>query len=194
MLSAFPAGVPVVCDMSSNILSRKVDVSRYALIFAGAQKNIGPAGLTIVIIRKDILGKVSRPIPIMLDYSIHLKADSMYNTPPTYGIYISGLVFEHMLAEGRVEGAEKMAREKSGLVYDAIKRRPGMYTCPVEEAYRSRMNIVWRVLKDGKPCQEAENAFIKKAEVLGMVQLKGHRSVGGIRASVYNALGIGMLT
>jgi phosphoserine aminotransferase len=192
MLDAFPPGVPVVCDMSSNILSRKIDVSRYACIFAGAQKNIGPAGLTIVIIRKDILGKVSRPIPVMLDYSIAVKNDSLYNTPPTYGIYISGLVFEHLESEGGVEGAETRAREKSGLVYEAIKRRPDVFVCPVVKKYQSRMNIVFRMLKDGKPSEEAENEFIRLSEGLGMVQLKGHRSVGGIRASVYNALGIGM--
>ncbi|KAJ3295922.1 hypothetical protein HK104_002191 [Borealophlyctis nickersoniae] len=188
---SLPPNVPVVCDMSSNILSRKVDISRYGLIFAGAQKNIGPAGVTLVIIRDDLIGTRVNPdltIPLMLDYKVCNDNGSMYNTPPTYSIYIAGLVFEWLLGLGGISGMEELNRKKSGRLYEAIDGSNGFYKCPVQPAYRSRMNIPFRIYKGGQPSKELEAEFLKLAEGEGMVQLKGHRSVGGIRASVYNAM------
>ncbi|KAL3900715.1 MAG: hypothetical protein SGCHY_001149 [Lobulomycetales sp.] len=195
MLDSFPAGVPVVCDMSSNILSRKIPVSRYGCIFAGAQKNIGPAGVTIVIIRRSLLrpessaAQTNRLIPSALDYTKMATANSLLNTPPTYAIYISGLVFSDLLVNGGVEGAEARADVKSRAVYEAIQRRSRIYSCPVVKRFQSRMNIPFRVVNaEGAVDEALEAAFLKEAEARGMKGLKGHRSVGGIRASIYNAV------
>ena len=174
--------VPLICDMSSNILSRPVDVSRYGLIYAGAQKNIGPAGLTIVIIREDLIGLASPPA--MLDYATHAKADSMYNTPPTYGIYIAGLVFKHLLETGGVAAAEERNIVKADLLYGHIDASD-FYANPVEPADRSRMNVPFTLAESG-----LDAAFLAGATERGLVQLKGHRSVGGMRASLYNAMPI----
>jgi phosphoserine aminotransferase len=172
--------VPLICDMSSNILSRPVDVSRYGLIYAGAQKNIGPAGLTIVIIREDLIGLASPPA--MLDYATHAKADSMYNTPPTYGIYIAGLVFQHLLESGGVAAAEERNRAKASLLYDRIDTSD-FYANPVAVPDRSRMNVPFTLADPS-----LDGAFLAGATERGLVQLKGHRSVGGMRASLYNAM------
>lgn len=174
--------VPLISDMSSNILSRPVDVSRYGLIYAGAQKNIGPAGLTIVIIREDLLGLASPPA--MLDYATHAKSDSMYNTPPTYGIYVAGLVFSHLLETGGVAAAEDRNRAKAQLLYDRIDGSD-FYANPVQPADRSRMNVPFTLADPG-----LDAAFLAGAEERGLIQLKGHRSVGGMRASIYNAMPI----
>ncbi|KAJ3412537.1 hypothetical protein HDV05_000618 [Chytridiales sp. JEL 0842] len=187
-----PKDVPIVCDMSSNILSKPIDVSRFGCIFAGAQKNMGPSGVTVVIIREDLIGtrkNASLKVPVMLDYKTFADNKSMYNTPPTFSIYICGLVFKWLLND--VGGLEKMAeinKRKSGAIYDAIKDSNGFYHCPVNENVRSRMNIPFRIMKDGEPSKELEAEFVKSAEKRGMVQLPGHRSVGGMRASLYNAL------
>lgn len=175
--------VPLVADMSSNILSRVYDVSQFGLIYAGAQKNIGPAGLCIVIVREDLLGKVAANTPTMLDYKIHADNGSMYNTPPTYGIYMAGLVFQWLKRNGGVAAMEKINIAKARLLYDAIDASKGFYRCPVALSDRSRMNVPFST-RDA--ATDAE--FIKQAEVLGMLQLKGHKLAGGMRASIYNAM------
>ncbi len=174
--------VPLVADMSSNILSRRIDVSRFGLIYAGAQKNIGPAGLTIVIVREDLIGNPVAGIPAMLDYKIHADNDSMYNTPPTYAIYIAGLVFKWLKQTGGLEAMEKRNIEKANLLYDYLDKS-GFFVSPVALENRSRMNVPF-TLKD--PSRDEE--FLKGAKARNMVQLKGHRSVGGMRASIYNAM------
>ncbi len=174
--------VPLVCDMSSNILSRPVDVSKFGLIYAGAQKNIGPAGLTIVIVRDDLIGKAVPTPPPMLDYKTHADADSMYNTPPTYGIYIAGLIFQWLKRNGGIAAMERKNIEKANLLYSYLDTTD-FYRNPVAKSDRSRMNVPF-MLKD--PGLDEE--FLKGAKLRGMVQLKGHRLVGGMRASIYNAM------
>jgi phosphoserine aminotransferase len=169
--------------MSSNILSRPIDVSKYGLIYAGAQKNIGPAGLTIVIVREDLIGNVVAGTPTMLDYKTHADNDSMYNTPPTYGIYIAGLVFQMLKRNGGIAAMEQANIAKANLLYAAIDASNAFYNCPVALDNRSRMNIPF-TLKDAA----LDGAFVKQAEARGLMQLKGHRSVGGMRASIYNAM------
>jgi len=175
--------VPLVADMSSNILSRPVDVSKFGLIYAGAQKNIGPAGLTVVIVRDDLVGHADPRLPTMLDYKIHADSDSMYNTPPTYAIYIAGLVFQWLKKNGGVAAMEKTNIAKANLLYGAIDASNGFYKCPVNKADRSRMNVPF-TLKDAG----LDGDFLKQADARGLLQLKGHRSVGGMRASIYNAM------
>jgi phosphoserine aminotransferase len=174
--------VPLVCDMSSNILSRVIDVSKFGLIYAGAQKNIGPAGLTIVIVRDDLVGKAVPTPPAMLNYQTHVEAESMYNTPPTYAIYIAGLVFQWLKKNGGIAAMEQKNIEKANLLYDYLETTD-FYRNPVAKADRSRMNVPF-TLKDAGLDEE----FLKGAKAKGMVQLKGHRSVGGMRASIYNAM------
>jgi phosphoserine aminotransferase len=174
--------VPLVADMSSQILSRPLDVSRFGVIYAGAQKNIGPAGLTIVIIRKDLLGHAHPGTPTMLDYSTHAKAGSMYNTPPTYGVYIAGLVFRWLLERGGLVATEQRNIAKSQLLYDYLDGSD-FYLNPVEPADRSRMNVTFRLVD---PTLDGE--FLAGAAKRDLVELKGHRSVGGMRASLYNAM------
>ena len=177
--------VPLVADMSSNILSRPYDVSKFGLIYAGAQKNIGPAGFAVVIVREDLLGHAAPGTPTMLDYKVHADADSMYNTPPTYGIYMAGLVFQWLKKQGGVAAMEQLNIKKAALLYDAIDASGGFYNCPVNRADRSRMNVPF-TLKDAA----LDDGFLKQAEARGLLQLKGHRSVGGMRASIYNAMPI----
>jgi phosphoserine aminotransferase len=174
--------VPLMADMSSNILSRPYDVSKFGLIYAGAQKNIGPAGVAVVIVREDLLGKAAASTPTMLDYKIHADADSMYNTPPTYGIYVAGLVFQWLKKNGGVAAMETINIAKAKLLYGAIDASKGFYHCPVALPDRSRMNVPF-TLKD----TSLDGEFLKQAEARGLLQLKGHRSVGGMRASIYNA-------
>lgn len=175
-------GVPLVADMSSHILSRPIDVSRYGLIYAGAQKNIGPAGLVIVIIREDLIGRAPAGTASMLDYKVMADNGSMYNTPPTYSVYIAGLVFEWLQRQGGLAGIEKHNREKAALLYDVLDRG-GLYASPVDKADRSLMNVPFR-LRDEK----LDEPFLKEAKTSSLLQLKGHRSVGGMRASIYNAM------
>ncbi|MDR3221677.1 MAG: 3-phosphoserine/phosphohydroxythreonine transaminase [Candidatus Accumulibacter sp.] len=175
-------GVPLVSDMSSTILSRPVDVSKYGLIYAGAQKNIGPAGLTIVIVREDLLGQTVAGTPMMMDYKIQADNDSMYNTPPTYAVYIAGLVFKLLKAKGGLTAMEKFNRAKARILYDALDAS-GFFNSPVALENRSLMNIPF-TLKN----PELDEEFLKGAKARGMIQLKGHRSVGGMRASIYNAM------
>ncbi|MDO8811049.1 MAG: 3-phosphoserine/phosphohydroxythreonine transaminase, partial [Gallionella sp.] len=181
-----PGSVPLVADMSSNILSRPVDVSKYGLIYAGAQKNIGPAGLTIVIVRDDLIGQPLAGTPTMLDYKTHAENDSMYNTPPTYGVYIAGLVFQLLKKNGGIAAMEQVNIAKAKLLYAAIDASNGFYSCPVALSDRSRMNVPF-TLKDAN----LDGDFLKQADARGLLQLKGHRSVGGMRASIYNAMPLG---
>jgi phosphoserine aminotransferase len=174
--------VPLVADASSHILSRPMDVSRYALIYAGAQKNIGPAGLTIVIVRDDLVGHASAITPTVFDYKVQAENDSMYNTPPTYGIYIAGLVFEWLKALGGVAKMEEINIAKANLIYDYLDQTE-FYHSPVAKEDRSRMNIPFTLRNDA-----LDDAFLEEAERQGLTQLKGHRSVGGMRASIYNAM------
>ncbi len=176
--------VPLVADMSSNILSRPIDVAKYGLIYGGAQKNIGPAGLTIVIVRDDLLGKALPVTPSAFDYAQQAANDSMLNTPPTYAIYIAGLVFKWIKAQGGLAGMEAHNRTKAALLYDYLDATE-FYSNPVAKSDRSLMNVPFK-LKDAS----LDEAFLKGAQAKGMLQLKGHRSVGGMRASIYNAMPI----
>ena len=177
-------GVPLVADASSHILSRPMDVSKYGLVFGGAQKNIGPAGLTIVIVREDLLEQAHAHCPSAFEYRTVAEHDSMYNTPPTYAIYIAGLVLNWIKAQGGLAGIEARNLAKAQLLYGAIDAS-GIYSNLVDPACRSRMNVPF-TLHD----KSLEAAFLKGAQERGMVQLKGHRSVGGMRASIYNAMPI----
>ena len=174
--------VPLVADMSSSILSRPVDVSKYGLIYGGAQKNIGPAGLTIVIVRDDLLGQALPCTPTAFDYQVVADNDSMYNTPPTYAIYIAGLVFKWIKAQGGLAGMEAHNRRKAAVLYDYLDST-GFYRAPVAQGCRSLMNVPF-FLHD----PALDGAFLQGAEAAGLVQLKGHRVVGGMRASIYNAM------
>ncbi len=175
--------VPLVADMSSTILSGPIDVDKYGIIYAGAQKNIGPAGLTIVIVREDLVGLAGPSTPAMMDYGIHAKAESMYNTPPTYAWYIAGLVFDWLLKNGGLTAMAEINERKAGALYDCIDNSGGFYSNPVDKPYRSLMNVPF-VMADSN--LDAE--FLTGAAEAGLVQLKGHRSVGGMRASIYNAM------
>lgn len=173
---------PLVCDMSSNILSQEYDVSKFGIIYAGAQKNIGPAGLTIVIIRDDLAMNPLDITPTMFRYATHIKGESMFNTPPTYAIYLAGLVFEWMLEKGGVKAMEKINREKAAILYDFLDRSE-LFSSTVEGKHRSIMNVPFVL-----PSEELNDKFIKGAGMEGLKTLKGHRSVGGMRASIYNAM------
>jgi phosphoserine aminotransferase len=179
------AGVPVVADMSSHILSRPMDVSKYGLIYAGAQKNIGPAGLVIVIVREDLLGKAAPTTPTVMDFSVMAENGSMLNTPPTFGIYLAGLIFKHLLAEGGVAAVEAANMAKARRLYDAIDGSGGFYRNPVAVDCRSRMNVPF-TLADGA----LDAAFLAAAAERRLEGLKGHKSVGGMRASIYNAMSL----
>ncbi|HUN93155.1 MAG TPA: 3-phosphoserine/phosphohydroxythreonine transaminase [Burkholderiaceae bacterium] len=176
--------VPLVADMSSHIMSRPVDVARYGVIYAGAQKNIGPAGLTLVIVRDDLLGRALPITPSAFNWKEQAEADSMLNTPPTWAIYVAGLVFEWQLAQGGLAAIEARNIEKAKLLYDYLDSTM-FYVNPVDRAARSRMNVPFRLRDD-----RLDEVFLKGAREHGMVQLKGHRSVGGMRASIYNAMPI----
>jgi phosphoserine aminotransferase len=174
--------VPLVADMSSTILSRPIDVSKFGVIYAGAQKNIGPAGLTIVIVRDDLIGETLKGTPTMFDYKIHADNESMYNTPATFAMYTAGLVFKWLKARGGLAAMEKTNREKANMLYDALDATD-FYNSPVAKDNRSLMNVPF-TLKDAA----LDEAFLKAAKERGLIQLKGHRSVGGMRASIYNAM------
>jgi phosphoserine aminotransferase len=185
-LSAAPdvGGQVLVSDVSSMILSRPMDVSKYGLIFGGAQKNIGPAGLTIVIVREDLLGSALAYTPDVFNYAVQSKADSMYNTPPTYAIYIAGLVFEWLKKRGGLPAMEAHNAAKAALLYDALDASR-FYATKVQKAFRSRMNVPFFL-----PDEKLYSPFLAGADERGLLQLKGHRSVGGLRASIYNAMPI----
>jgi phosphoserine aminotransferase len=174
--------VPLVADMSSTILSRPIDVSRYGIVYAGAQKNIGPAGLTVVIIRDDLLDKAGDDVPAMLNYKTHVENDSMYNTPPTYAWYVAGLVFQWIKRKGGLSVMAEINLRKADKLYAAIDNSP-FYQNPVEHGSRSWMNVPFTLAN-----AELDPMFLLQAKEAGLVTLKGHRSVGGMRASIYNAM------
>ena len=174
--------IPLVADMSSTILSRPIDVSRFGIIYAGAQKNIGPAGLTVVILREDLIGDAGETVPEMLNYQIHADNESMYNTPPTYGWYLAGLVFDWIKKQGGLAAIAEINQRKANKLYAAIDNSD-FYANPVEPHCRSWMNVPF-TLADA----ELDAAFLAGAKEAGLVTLKGHRSVGGMRASIYNAM------
>ena len=176
--------VPLVADMSSHILSRPVDVAKYGLIYGGAQKNIGPAGLTLVIVRDDLIGQAAAFTPSAFDYKQQAEAGSMFNTPPTYAIYIAGLVLKWLKAQGGLVEIEQRNIAKAGLLYDYLDRSK-FFVSPVEPRDRSRMNVPFKLRNEA-----LDEAFLEGAKARGMVQLKGHRVVGGMRASIYNAMPI----
>jgi phosphoserine aminotransferase len=180
-------GAPLVADMSSDIASRAIDVKKFGLIFAGAQKNLGPSGVTVVIVRKDLAERADKNLPTVLQYRTAIKERSLYNTPPTFAIYILGLVMEWMEEEGGLSAIEKRNEAKAKVLYDTIDSSTGYYSSPIEKASRSRMNVVFRVAQGN---ENIEKQFAKEADAAGLVGTPGHRSVGGMRVSLYNAVGI----
>jgi phosphoserine aminotransferase len=175
--------VPLVADMSSDIMWKPTDVTKFGLIYAGAQKNLGPSGVTLVIVRKDLVESGRTDIPKIFRYSTHAGDNSLYNTPPTFGIYLLRNVLAEVKAQGGLVAMEKLNRQKAKLLYDAIDGRPDLYKCPVAADSRSVMNVVWNLQNEAQ-----ETAFVSAATKAGLVGLKGHRSVGGVRASIYNAV------
>jgi len=176
-------GVPMVVDMSSDILSRAIDVGKFGLIYAGAQKNLGPAGVSIVIVRNELLDRSPKNLGSYLSYAIHAKADSLYNTPPVFPIWGMKLVLEGVKRQGGVDAVARRNTRKAAKLYEAIDTSGGFYHCPVNKNARSDMNVVWRLRNEALEVQ-----FIEDAANAGLIGLKGHRSVGGCRASIYNAL------
>ena len=174
--------IPLVADMSSNILSEEIDVTKFGIIWAGAQKNVGPAGVTIVIIREDLLGHADPSVPTYLDYKVHADNDSMYNTPPCFSLYVAGEVFKHLLATGGIAAKEAANKPKAALLYDFIDNSK-MFNAPVAKEDRSLMNVEF-VTGDA----DLDKKFIAEAKEAGFVNLAGHRSIGGMRASIYNAM------
>jgi len=175
--------VPLVCDMSSDFVSRPIPVEKFSLIYAGAQKNAGPAGTSIVIIRDDLLERCSGDLTSYLSYPTHAAKNSMYNTPPVFAIYMLNKTLSWLEKQGGLLAAQERAKTRADLIYQTIAQYPDFYHCPVDPAARSQMNIVFRL-----PNEELERRFVAEAEEAGMYGLKGHRSVGGCRASVYNAM------
>ena len=178
-------GVPLVADMSSHILSRPVNVEKFGLIYAGAQKNIGPSGLTLVVVHRDLLGMAPLNIPTVMDYAVMAENGSMLNTPPTFGIYVAGLVFQWLKRQGGLSGIATVNAEKARILYSAIDDSEGFYTNPVDPDCRSAMNVPF-ILANA----DLDGAFLAEAKAAGVLGLKGHKSVGGMRASIYNAVSL----
>ncbi|WP_097461883.1 3-phosphoserine/phosphohydroxythreonine transaminase [Mangrovitalea sediminis] len=176
------SSVPLVADMSSSILSRPIDVSRFGLIYAGAQKNIGPSGLTLVIVRRDLLGRARPETPTMMNYEVAAENESMFNTPPTFAWYLSGLIFKWLKKQGGLSAMEAINRSKADKLYQAIDDSD-FYANPIEPRFRSWMNVPFTLADDA-----LNKPFLQQAEARGLINLKGHRSVGGMRASIYNAM------
>jgi phosphoserine aminotransferase len=176
--------VPIVCDMSSDIFSRPLDMEKFSLIYAGAQKNMGPAGTTLVIVRKDILGKVQRQIPSMLDYNTHIAKGSMFNTPPAYPIYVCMLTLRWIKANGGLEAMQRKNKSKAKLLYDEIDRN-SLFVGYTEKKDRSLMNVTFNMVAGH---EDKADAFVAACDAAGCMGVKGHRSVGGFRASIYNAM------
>ncbi|HTJ83399.1 MAG TPA: 3-phosphoserine/phosphohydroxythreonine transaminase [Polyangiaceae bacterium] len=184
--ATFPeVSTPLVCDMSSDILGRRIDVSKFALIYAGAQKNIGPSGVTVVIVKKDVVASARKDIPVIFRYETAAKNKSLYNTPPTFGIYLMRNVLAYWKEQGGLAAVEARNAKKAKTLYDALDASSDYYVAPVEKGSRSAMNVVFRL-----PSEELDKKFVKTAELAGMVGLAGHRSTGGIRASLYNAVSV----
>ncbi|MSP63923.1 MAG: 3-phosphoserine/phosphohydroxythreonine transaminase [Myxococcales bacterium] len=187
----FPAtgAVPLVADMSSDFLWRRIEVSKFAFIYAGAQKNIGPSGIVVAVARKDFVASGRKDIPKIFQYRVHAENNSLYNTPPTFGVYLVRNVLAWQKSVGGLDQIERWNREKAGLLYGAIDGRPDFFRCPVERASRSVMNVVFRL-----PSEALEEKFVSEAKKRRMIGLKGHRSVGGIRVSLYNAATVEWVT
>jgi phosphoserine aminotransferase len=179
-----PSGVPLVCDASSDFLSRPLPVEKYAVLYAGAQKNLGPAGVTVVVVRRELLGRVPAGLPALLDYKLLAENGSLYNTPPCFAIYVVGLVLRWIADLGGLAEIERRNAAKAALLYQAIDESGGFYRGHAQPGSRSRMNVTFRL-----PSEELEKAFVKESTAAGLDGLKGHRSVGGLRASLYNAVG-----
>jgi phosphoserine aminotransferase len=183
-MASFPqVEVPLVADMSSDYVSRRVPWERFDLVYGGAQKNLGPAGLAVVVVRRDAVAEPARPLGSYLRYDVHAGARSLLNTPPMFAIYLMGKVLAWIADLGGIDAMEERALRRSGLVYDTIDASDGFYRSPVEQGDRSLMNVVFRT-----PSEDLDAAFLKGAEGEGLVNLKGHRSIGGVRASIYNAM------
>jgi len=186
--------VPLVADMSSDIASRFIHVKRYGLIFAGAQKNLGPSGVTVVILRKDLTERASKNLPTLLQYRTHTKEKSLYHTPPTFAVYVVGLVLEWMESLGGIPAIEKRNEAKAKLLYETIEASGGFYRCPVETSSRSKMNVIFRIAggdgrsKAAADMEAIEKQFAQEAATAGLAGTPGHRSVGGMRISLYNAV------
>jgi phosphoserine aminotransferase len=180
-----PSEVPLVCDMSSNFMDKVIDVKKFGLIYAGAQKNLGPAGVTVVIVREDLINRVPENAPTMLKYKTHVEKDSLYNTCPCFSIYFCELVLEHLKALGGVPAMEKQNRKKAKLVYDIIDKSNGFYKGVAKPDSRSLMNITFNLATP-----ELEAKCVDEAKKEGLIGLKGHRDVGGMRASLYNAMSL----
>lgn len=182
---SFPAtgGIPLIGDMSSDILSRRFDASQFSLIYAGAQKNLGPSGVTLVILKEELMDSFSSSIPTMLRYETYIKNDSLYNTPPVYSVYMMNLVLKWIRASGGIDAVDQLNRDKTALIYDTIDNSAGFYEGLAETQARSLMNITFKLANE-----ELEKKFVQEAEANGFVGLKGHRSVGHLRASTYNAV------
>jgi phosphoserine aminotransferase len=178
-----PGRTPMISDMSSDILSRAIPAERFALIYAGAQKNLGPAGLAVVIISDELVQRCPETLPSYLSYRTHAEGNSLYNTPPVFAVWVTGMVLQWVKDEGGLAAIQRRNERKAAAVYGAIDSSGGFYRCPVEASVRSTMNVVFRL-----PSEELEKRFVEEAAKDGMIGLKGHRSVGGCRASLYNAL------
>ncbi len=174
---------PLIADMSSDIMSREIDVNLFSLIYAGAQKNLGPSGVTLVIIKKELAARTPKNVPSMLRYETYINEKSLYNTPPTFGIYMLALITDWMKEMGGLSVIEEINDSKSEALYEYLDNASDFYRSPVEPASRSKMNVVFRL-----PSEELEEKFVKEAKAEGLIGLKGHRSAGGIRASIYNAM------
>jgi len=187
--SAIPetGNVPLVADMSSDIASRVIDVKKYGFIFAGAQKNLGPSGVTVVILRKDLAERADKNLPTLLQYRTHIKEKSLYHTPPTFAVYVAGLVLEWIESLGGISAIQQRNDAKAKLLHDVIESSGGFYSCPVEKSSRSKMNVVFRVAAGD---ENIEKQFAKEAATAGLAGTPGHRSVGGMRISLYNAVAL----
>ena len=185
--------VPLVADMSSDIASRRMDVKKFGLIFAGAQKNLGPAGVTVVIVRRDLAERADKNVPTLLQYRTHISAKSLHSTPPMFAVYIVGLMMEWIESEGGIAAVEQRNDAKARLLYRTIDGSGGFYHCPVERESRSKMNVVFRVGKAGGD-EVVEKRFVQAAALAGMAGTAGHRSVGGLRVSLYNAVTVEAVT
>jgi phosphoserine aminotransferase len=177
--------VPLFADMTSDLCSRKIDVSKFGLIYAGAQKNVGPSGVTIVIVNKELMANGRKDIPQIFQYRVMSKNESLFNTPPTFSIHVMKEMLVELAAKG-IDALEAEANAKSKMLYDRLDARPHFYKGPVEKGSRSKMNVVFRL-----PTEDLEKKFLKEAEAKSLVGLKGHRSVGGVRASLYTAVPVG---
>jgi phosphoserine aminotransferase len=177
--------VPVIADMSSDFLWKSFDASKYQFIYAGAQKNIGPSGVVVVIAKKELLNRERNELPVIFRYKTFAENNSLYNTPPTFGIYLIHHVLQWVKESGGLAQVEARNRKKGDLLYGLLDSKPEFFRCPVEKEHRSYMNVVFRL-----PSEELENLFVKESEKAGLIGLKGHRSVGGLRASLYNAVSV----